>query len=291
LRTTINIDNDNVIWDDPDLDFVLINSTAIIIPNNSTTSIPFDHFDFTDEMFPSSTIIGGLAVEQQNLSLNWWDMNDTLLSPPPLTSNLISSNEDDWVIFNTTSISSITRFEHLSADDDTENNNEEISQTAEHLFTFDTDSNSETDVNMNDYILFPVLTTPTIDLINNNTQTFLPPYFTDNQTKDQLLDYMKPLSTLAMPPFAWMLNLAVQNKSELQNGKDFLNSTTQQVQLETTTSKSSAISYEYCKNKQCNYGGRLNSDCLCICLPTFTGDNCETGRKIYYSKYLLFNYL
>ena len=30
--------------------------------------------------------------------------------------------------------------------------------------------------------------------------------------------------------------------------------------------------------KQCYHNGRLNSDCLCICLPTFTGDNCETGN-------------
>ena len=270
MITTINIDNDNIIWDDPDLDFVLDDSTTIVVPDNFTTSIPIDHSDFIDEILPSSTIGNG-----QNLSLSWWNMNDTSLLSSHLTSTLISSSihieEDDWVIFNTSSIPVVTRFEYLSVDED--DDDEEINQVTEH-----TESNSEIDVDMNDYILFPALiTTPTIDSVNN-TQTFLPYYFLDNKTKDEVLE-----STLAMPLLSWKLDMVTENSSELQSEQ---NSTTiktkQKIQLQTTTSKPPAIVYEYCKDKQCHYGGRLNSDCFCICLPTFTGDNCETSRRIYY---------
>ncbi len=102
-------------------------------------------------------------------------------------------------------------------------------------------------------------TTPIIDLF-----TF----------KNQLFDYLETLLTLDIPTFSWMLNLAAQNKNQFQNSTII---TTKKQNTTITTTKIPDISYEYCKNKQCHHGGHLNSDCLCICFPTFTGDNCETG--------------
>jgi hypothetical protein len=97
--------------------------------------------------------------------------------------------------------------------------------------------------------------TPTI-----NFPPLIPYYFLKNQTKDKLFESIKPW---IIPPFSWMLNMAAQSQF-----------------TSTTTLTTPQISYDYCKNKQCYYGGRLNSDCLCICLPTFTGDNCETGTYV-----------
>ena len=90
----------------------------------------------------------------------------------------------------------------------------------------------------------------------------IPYYFLDNQPNDQFSEYLKPL---AIPPFSWMLHMAAQNQTPSSDP---------------TTTEISNTSYEYCKNKPCHHGGRLNSDCFCICLPTFTGDNCETGTQI-----------
>ncbi|CAF1569477.1 unnamed protein product, partial [Adineta steineri] len=76
-----------------------------------------------------------------------------------------------------------------------------------------------------------------------------------------------------MPPFSWMLNMANKNKNET------INSTITTSTSSTTTTtiyQTPSAFFEYCKNKQCLHDGRLNSDCLCICLPAFTGDNCET---------------
>lgn len=84
-----------------------------------------------------------------------------------------------------------------------------------------------------------------------------------------------------MPPFSWMLNLASQNKSEIRNST----TTKQQQNVQLTTP---TVFFEYCKNKQCHHGGRLNSDCLCICLPAFTGDQCETGTKNFLLEIFLF---
>jgi hypothetical protein len=136
--------------------------------------------------------------------------------------------------------------------DDSISNSTDLITTFENLSV---DDNSELNFDMDeDYILSS--STPMID--------FLPYYFLNNQTENQqLFEYIKPL---AIPPFSWMLNMATQNKSR-----------------STTTTEIPYISYDYCKNKQCHYGGRLNSDCLCICLPTFTGDNCETGTKVLFT--------
>jgi hypothetical protein len=223
----------------------------------TSSSTPIDHSDFIDEISPSSTIVGDLAIVEANSSFNWWDFNDTSLSSFPLTSTL-PIEDDDWIISNTSLIPSITRFEHLSVDDD----NEEINNSDEELFPFTTGLNSPINIDLNDYILSSTLTTTSIiDVMNN-------------KTNDQLLEYMKPLPTLAMPPFSWMLNMAAQSKNESLNTTTTTTTEKQKVQL---TSKTPGIFYEYCQNKTCHYDGRLTSDCLCICLPAFTGDNCETG--------------
>jgi hypothetical protein len=311
--TTITIDDDDdndeeeeaVIWEDPDLDFVIVEpTTTAIIPIASTTlpisteildetdvvdestTIPLEtieHFDFVDGFPPSSTIAGGIAVAQQESQLNWWDLDDISLTPLtdpnmiPLTTTVttntftlipstIKLDEDEWEIFNTSSIPSNTQLEHVS------------------------DSNFEIDFDMNDLFSLPtLLTTPTIDVITNNTSSFVPYYFTDYKTKEQLSGLVKPVSTLAMPPFSWMLHLAKQNKTLLHSRQSLINKTRTTTSSTTTTNKKKRAeikakmnnnpdqSFEYCNKKQCQHGGRLNSDCLCICLPAFNGDNCEIG--------------
>jgi len=237
-----------------------------------------------NEISPSSTIVGDVSIVQSNSSLNGSDFNDTSLSLSPLTSTSVSSTmqivDNDLIIFNTSSILPVTRFEHLAVDDNIEDYNEDIEQITGDLFAFNIESNDD--------ILSPTLTTTSVmDLINNNnTQPLNPFNIMDNQPEDQLLEYMKPFPTLAMPPFSWMLNIASQNRSEVQNStttttttKQLTTTTKEKVQLTTTTSKNPNTFFEYCQNKQCYHGGRLNSDCLCICLPAITGDNCETGKK------------
>ena len=94
--------------------------------------------------------------------------------------------------FNSTSIPAVTRFEHLSNDDS--------------LFP------SEAEIDMNDYFL--VSTTPDLDHSNKN-ETFVPYFFNDYKPKDdqkEFLNLIKPLSTLAMPPFSWMLHQATQTQ-------------------------------------------------------------------------------
>ena len=233
-----------------------------MLPIESTT--PNILNNFTDDIFPSSTIVDGSASVETNSSLNWFDLNDTSLSSSPVTSTLISStiliDDDDWIITNTSSIPSITRFEQLYVDD------EEFNHTLDDFFTSNIELNSAITIDLNDYILSPTFTTtPTID----------------NKTKDQLFDFTKPL---AMPPFTWMLNQAAKNKSQSLNNSTTTTTTittttttTTEKQTEQLTTTTPIIIYEYCKNKKCHHGGRLTSDCLCICLPAFSGDNCETG--------------
>jgi hypothetical protein len=307
MSTTIatdDDDDDNVIWEDPDLDFVLVEPTTTTILPIGSTSFPFptelpddtddlyesstiplpsiEHFDFLDGIPASSTIAGGMAVAQQDSQFNWWDLDEASLPPLtepnsfplttiatntfpliPSTTKLTPIDEDEWAIFNTSSI---------------------------------TDSNSEIDFDMNDYFTFPALsTTPPIDLIKNNTPSFIPHYFTDSQTKEQLLGLIKPVPTLAMPPFSWMLHFANQNKSVLQSRQSVINKTRTTNILKTKNKKKRVMElkakrnnnfdhfYEYCDKKQCLNGGRLNSECLCICLPAFNGNNCEKGTDIYIS--------
>lgn len=313
--TTITIDDDDdddaVIWEDPDLDFVIVEPTTTIatIPIASTmlpisteteildetdavdesSTIPLEtieHFNFVDGFPPSSTIAGGIAVAQQESQLNWWDLDDVSLTPLtnlnmiPLTTTVATNTftlipstskleEDEWEIFNTSSIPSNIQLEHVS------------------------DSNSEIDFDMNDFFSLPtLLTTPTIDVITNNTSPFVPYYLTDYKTKEQLSGLVKPVPTLAMPPFSWMLHHAKQNRTLLHSRQSLINKT-RTTTLPTNTNKKTRAeitskinnnpdqSFEYCNKKQCQHGGRLNSDCLCICLPAFSGDNCEIGTDTY----------
>ncbi len=299
------------------MDFVIVESKTTTIPIASTTSpfpiessdstdiiyesstIPLEsveHFDFIDNIPGSSTITGGMAVAEENSQFNWWDISEALFSPlvesfhSPLTTTVATNNlalisstiklensgEDDWEIFNTSSIPLLSPFENPS------------------------DSNSEVDFDINDYFPFSTLsTTPIIDLINNNnnTQPFVPYYFTDYKNKDQLLGLIKPVSTLVMPPFSWMLNLAKQNQSELKDQPSLINKNFRIISStiltnKTKKNKTKKINLkkifhndldqfsEYCNKKQCQYGGRLNADCVCICLPAFNGNNCERGKNI-----------
>jgi hypothetical protein len=298
-------DDDNVIWEDPDLDFVIVEPTTstVPIPTSShplSTELPDDidvvyfsstiplqpveHFDFIEQIPASSTITGGMAVAGQDSQFNWWDLDEATFPPltepnpsPPPTTTTIAANpftlipsttkltnfEDDWAIFNKTSTPSVTKFDHLS--------------------------NSDIDVDMNDYFPVPsILRTSTIDSITNNTPPFVPYYFTDYKTNDQLLDLLKPSPTLAMPPFSWMLHLANQNKSAPQGRQSLINKNSTMPSKKTIKKKrmdsKTMINdnfYEHCNKKQCQHGGRLNTDCLCICLPAFGGDNCEISKNIY----------
>ena len=146
---------------------------------------------------------------------------------------------------------------------------------------------------MNDYFTFPsLLTTPRIDLIKNHTLAFVPYFFTDYKTKEQLSGLIKPVPTLAMPPFSWMIHFANQNKSALQSRQSLINKTSitnttkkknkkqKRVELKAKIGNNLNHFYEYCHEKQCQNGGRLNSDCLCICLPAFSGENCQIGTDI-----------
>ncbi len=293
IKATIDIRNDSAVWDDPDLDYDIIESTIPAISNNFTTSsISNNHSDFMNEISPSSTIVSDVSIAQSNSSLNGSDFNDTSLSLSPLTSTSVSSTiQNDLIIFNTSSILPVTRFEHLAVDDNIEDYNEDMEQITDDLFAFNIESNSD--------ILSPTLTTTSVMNLINNTQLLNPFNIIDNKPEDPFLEYMKPFPTLAMPPFSWMLNIASQNRSEVQNSttttttkekfrlttttKQLTTTTEEKVQLTTTTSKNPNTFFEYCQNKQCYHGGRLNSDCLCICLPAITGDNCETGTKIFLS--------
>ena len=307
---TINIDDDsNIFWKESDLDYVNFESTTRKIPVANTLSHfftpfreianipygfpsiplpPIEHFDFIKEIPVSSTIVGGLAVAQQDFQLNWWDLQDASFPPMFETSKIhltttvttttvtlilttdlksYEQEEDEWSIFDTSSKTSITESDY---------------------------PNSELDFDMNDYFVFPTLsTTLTTDMINYNTQPFVPYYFTDYKTKEQLLDLMKPIPTLVPPPFSWMLHMAYQNKTK-SKGRQNLNDQVSAMTLSPVTSKKKNKKnreplkitinnnydyfFEYCNKKQCQNGGRLNSYCLCICLPAFSGDNCEKSK-------------
>lgn len=314
--TTVNIGDDHVIWEDPDLDFVLVDvTTTPPIPIESTTiplstefsdeiefidestTIPLEtveHFDFIHDIPASSTIAGGMAVAGQDSQFNWWDIDEvsfpSVINPldfpsttiPPMntfafiasTNNLPTIEEDEWAIFNTTTIPSIPSFQQPL------------------------DPNTENDFDINDYFLpSDSSTTPIIDTIlnnNNNTLPFFPLYLPDYKPDEQLFGVLKPSPTFDIPPFAWMLQLAKQNQSEIKGRQSSINKNLTTTTTMTTEikkkkkkrvdTKKTFFNYldhfsEYCNNKQCQYGGRLNADCLCICLPAFSGNNCERGKK------------
>ena len=198
----INIYNDSLIWDDPDLD---VDFSTSIVTLNLTNII--DNFD---KILPNNyTIIENVTMENSTSMMN--------------ISTTVIEEDEDSVILNTTSIQLSTRLEHLVIED------EDPAPTLTEIFSS------------------------------------IPEYFRNNQ----LFDY-----SLAIPPFSWMLNTATENQTVILN-------TTTTIPITSTTISTTSIpvtSYEYCKNKQCQYDGRLTSDCLCLCLPAFTGENCETGR-------------
>ena len=304
ISTTVNVDDENVIWEDSELDVVVVESTTTAIPTPSTTTafssteyfyeeedeneydqtstVPpesVEHFEFIENILPSSTIAGGIAIAEDNSQLNWWDLNDfspptlplpinffpTTIAPLPSTpviSESTTHEEDDWTLFNTSAMPAIVPFEPYPG------------------------LNSEVDLDLNDYFLLPLMSsTAATNSINNSTPSFVPFYFTDYKNQDPLLNLMKPAPTLAMPPFSWMLHLAAQNQSKpvgRQNSHKRIkkkNDNKKRVNLQKTLNHGRDNFYDYCKKKQCQYGGRLNSDCLCICLPAFSGNNCERSKK------------
>ena len=259
LRSAVTMYDDNILSNDSDSYYTTIGSTLPATANNATTlSGSVERPNFIDKT-SSDTFIDVLALPQQDLPLNWRTLNNTFYSSnSTLMSSTVQINEDDLVVFNGSSIPLITR--------------------AEYLFDNDTYTNIQ---DMNDYIISSSLTTPSvIDLTDDNNMEMFIPFYFDNKREDQFLGHAEPMPTFIIPPFSWILNMAVQNKSQSLNSATTTKNQT--IQLTTTTSQASDILYEYCKNRQCYHGGRLNSDCLCICLPAFTGDNCETGCNIFF---------
>ena len=310
------LDEENVVWEEADLDsnsdfdFDFV-STSTITPSTSvptitttypiwstalplattatvaagnddfelidpSSSVPIEHFDLIDDILSSSTISGGVAVAQDDSELNWWDLNEIFtqslsenvpISSSTRTTNIKPIHSNTMMIYNSTTIPSVTRFEHLSVhidDDDDEGNTDESVLPL------------EAEIDMNDY--FFVSSTPNENLSNKN-QTFVPYYFNDYKPKNEqkeFLNLIKPLSTLAMPPFSWMLQQANQTQQTASPRK-----ITRTITTTMTTPmklKHRKISNDVCQGKRCQHGGRLSGDCLCICLPAFTGDVCQTGK-------------
>lgn len=300
-----------MVWESSDVDFNAVEATTMTIPiiTNTpsfveefpevteaayeSTTIPFpafEHFDFVDRDTGSSTIVGGLAVAQQDNELNWWDFNDasfpafaeystvpmknqlattTSTLIPPI-SDLTKFDQEEWSIFDKTSTPPVTRFENLL------------------------DTNLDFDLDMNDYFLISTTPAPlTNNIINNNDSLFVPYYFSNYKGKEDVLEFMKPVPTLAMPPFSWMLNLAQQNGSGLKTQKSFSSniSLSSTVKRNRTNSIKSVVSqklkndtFEYfnqrCNKKLCQHGGRLNINCSCICLPAYSGEFCQMGKEM-----------
>ncbi|CAF0876509.1 unnamed protein product [Adineta ricciae] len=276
-NTTVDIYNDNAIWDDPDLDYNLFEPVLSIVslPNNHTTTTMADlseEFDIMDEILLNSTSIDDLMNPESNITLNWWDFNDTLITVSP--SNLTDDNDDDWMIFNTTVELPITRFDHLSSEDDDEDEDYQI---------LDFDSHSDID-NMTLMLNTTTTTATTTHALDNLTEPLFIYDLKDHHMKDQLLEFFKPFPTLAIPPFSWMLSMINQTHSESLNSTTTTTSTTTTHTTMTTTTTTISRNtttifqapFEYCKDRHCRHSGRLNSDCLCVCLPAFTGDECET---------------
>ena len=109
--------------------------------------------------------------------------------------------------------------------------------------------------------------------IENTTETI---QYTSTSTTPiiNIFPFFDPSLVIPPPPFSWMLNL-IGNTTTTTIATT---TTTITTPIITTTTLTTERSYEYCKDKQCQYGGRLTSDCLCICLPAYTGENCEIGR-------------
>lgn len=177
--TIINPDDDDPFIDDE------VDSTPVSLSETfNNGSLSMENFDLADDL-EMSTIKDSLVAVQEQLPMNWWNLNDT-------TSTTVDA-EDEWIIFNTTSVPFVTRLGHLSAD----------AEDSDEIHSPDTNSQSNQTTTMNEFLPSPQTTTTT-------------------------------------KPYVESL-------------------------------------FEYCKDQQCHNGGRLNSDCLCICLPAFAGESCQTG--------------
>ena len=312
--TATTTEDNRVVWEDPELDFIIAEApTTTIVMTTTTTRIqsslsaqsferleaiahptttPFDaleHLDLVEEMPSSSTIAGGLAVAEEDSEFNWWDLNETSFPPAIATAKsrvvtttepVARSEDDDWVLFNATYIPWVTRFEHLSGDEETESPIDESHASTTPLPLVEKESNGEVEIDLNDY--FVLSTSKTVDFVNEN-DSFVPYYFSDYKTtdkKDDFFDLVKPVPTLAMPPFDWMLHQLNNPSAEVLNRKSDDDPKPDEKRRPLIRANKTVVNdYDYCDQKQCHHGGRLNIDCLCICLPAFTGDNCETGKQ------------
>ena len=263
-------EDEQVAWEDPDLDFVIVEATTPVTITTTTTmttppstSIPllpiefpldgfefeyqstavppesFLHLQFIENIPASSTIAGGAAIAEDNSQLNWWELDEmtfpSITEPIPSSFSTVPPNhisdDYDWTIFNTTSI-----------------------------------PNPSMNFNMNDLFPFPFdPSTPSLNLLNSDNSPF---------------SFDKPSPTLAIPPFAWMLHLATQNQAQRSSTMKTKLKKRKTVDVKKIFAKNLDHFHDYCENKQCQHGGRLNADCLCICLPAFSGNNCERSRFI-----------
>ena len=249
-RTTINIDEDHFVWDDADLDDPP--STTIVMPSISLA--PVAHFDLIDDAAASSTVAGGRAVAEEESTLHWWSFNDTSLPS-------ISMMTDYWPQANATSTPMVTRLEYLSVDDYVDE-----TQTLAPPSTLQTKSYSGIVIDMNSYASQAPMTTGQVT--SKAPSTSLPMQHSTERSVS--------VSTAAVPLVSSMMHMTYE---EEEDDAHLRNATTRRQRglLRTSTARQPVRSiFEYCKDKQCYSGGRLNSDCLCICLPAYTGDNCET---------------
>lgn len=249
------------------------------IPYESS-SVPIssvEHFDYHQEFSGSSTIVGGLAVAQQDSQLNWWELSDasfapfiesynspSATTPPTTTTDSITKNDpDDWSVFDKTTTLPVSYSNHLS------------------------DPHFEHEFDMNDYFNITQSTTPATNFISHNSASFVPSYFEHFKPNEPTMYSLEPMPTLSIPPFSWMLQLASQNG--IKNRKIISNTTRKSETKKRSDAKiikniSSNDPHEYCNKKQCQNGGRLNKNCVCVCLPVYSGEHCERGNMIIFTR-------
>lgn len=74
------------------------------------------------------------------------------------------------------------------------------------------------------------------------------------------------------------MDASTQTTNSISIDNENITIVTMTTELTTTnSSRTSESLYEYCKDQKCFHGGRLSSDCFCICLPAYTGETCQTG--------------
>ncbi|CAF0857191.1 unnamed protein product [Didymodactylos carnosus] len=79
------------------------------------------------------------------------------------------------------------------------------------------------------------------------------------------------------PPI--VLSSELKNKTKKNNQQSTSTTIKTKYHFRSTTQKTQTTKkkYHYCENKSCLHGGKLNADCLCLCLPAYGGENfhCE----------------